>query len=146
MAASAAAPVPSTWRCARRATAGWRSHRPQVHGIAFLGVGIAVVALAILAGVALSGVGPFRASVASVVADPPGLNVTLSVTNDGSRAGSTTCRVYDPSLGISVRSAIVQTPRIERAPRSLQPAGDSLAGPRPRGQVPRPVSQSGDGG
>jgi predicted nucleic acid-binding Zn ribbon protein len=85
----------------------------QVHGIAFLGVGIAVVVLAIVATVAISGVGPFRASIASAVADPPGLNVTLSVTNDGSRAGSTTCRVYDPDLGISVRSAVVQTPRIE---------------------------------
>lgn len=85
----------------------------QVHGTAFLGVVIAVIALAIVANIAMSGVGPFRASVASVVADPPGLNVTLSVTNDGSRAGATTCRVYDPNLGISVRAAIVQTPRID---------------------------------
>lgn len=85
----------------------------QVHGTAFLGVGIAVIALAIVANLAMSGVGPFRANVASVVADPPGLNVTLSVTNDGSRAGATTCRVYDPSLGISVQTAIVQTPRID---------------------------------
>ncbi len=85
----------------------------QVHGTAFLGVGIAVVLLAVLANLALAGVGPFRASVASVVADPPGLNVTLTVTNDGSRAGATTCQVYDPGLGLGVETAIVQTPRID---------------------------------
>lgn len=85
----------------------------QVHGTVFLGVGIAVVALALLAGFALSGVGPFSASVASVVSDPPGLNVTLSVTNEGSRAGSTSCRVYDPSSPAAAEGAVLQTPRIE---------------------------------
>lgn len=85
----------------------------QVHGTVALGVGAAVIGLALLASVALAGIGPFRASVASVAADPPGLNVTLSVTNEGSRAGATTCRVYDPVVGISVAAAIMQTPRIE---------------------------------
>jgi hypothetical protein len=85
----------------------------QVHGTAFLGVGIAVVALALLAGFALSGVGPFSATIASVVPDPPGLNVTLTVTNEGSRSGSTTCRVYDRSLAAGTEVALLQTPRID---------------------------------
>jgi len=85
----------------------------QVHGTAFLGVGIAVVALALLAGFALSGAGPFRATIASVVSDPPGLNVTVTVTNEGTRSGSTSCRVYDPSLAGGTEGALLQTPRIE---------------------------------
>jgi hypothetical protein len=40
--------------------------------------------------------------------------VTLSVTNEGSRAGATTCRIYDPAIpGIGPESAQVLSPRIE---------------------------------
>jgi hypothetical protein len=85
----------------------------QIHGTVFLGVGLAVVALALLANLAISGIGPFRATVSGVVADPRGLVVTLSVTNDGSRIGSTTCRVSEPDGGIGPNTAFVQTPRIE---------------------------------
>jgi hypothetical protein len=85
----------------------------QAHGTVFLGVGLAVVGLAILANFAVSGIGPFKATIASVVADPPGLNVTLSVTNSGSRAGATTCRVYEASLGIGPDTPLIQTPRID---------------------------------
>jgi hypothetical protein len=85
----------------------------QAHGTVFLAVGLAVVGLAILANVAVSGIGPFRAAIASVAADPPGLNVTLTVTNEGSRAGSTTCRIYEATLGIGPDTPLVQTPRIE---------------------------------
>jgi hypothetical protein len=85
----------------------------QAHGTVFLGIGLAVLLLAVLANLAVSGVGPFDARIASVVSDPPGINVTLTVTNQGRRAGATTCRVYDPRVGIGPDVAIVQTPRIE---------------------------------
>jgi hypothetical protein len=85
----------------------------QVHGTVFLGVGIAVVVLALLANIAVSGIGPFLSSVGSVVAVDGGLRITLSVSNEGSRAGSTTCRVHDLEGGLGPDTAFVQTPRIE---------------------------------
>ncbi len=86
----------------------------QAHGTAFVGIGIAVIIMAVVAHLAVSGIGPFSSSVASVAADPAGLRVTISVTNEGSRAGSTTCRVEDPALpGIGPDAAFVQSPIVE---------------------------------
>ena len=60
----------------------------QAHGTAALGIVVAVVVLAVVARLAMSGVGPFTSSVAGVAADPAGLRVTITVTNAGSSAGS----------------------------------------------------------
>lgn len=86
----------------------------QVHGTVALGVLVFVVFLAVVARVATSGVGPFSAAVAGIAADPPGLSVTLTVTNDGTRAGVSTCRVFDPRAGdLTALTTFFQTPRIE---------------------------------
>ncbi len=86
----------------------------QAHGTVFLGIGMAVVLMAVVAHLAISGVGPFTSSVAGVAADPAGLRVTITVTNEGSNAGSTTCRIDDPSiLGIGPEAAFVQSPVVE---------------------------------
>jgi hypothetical protein len=85
----------------------------QAHGTVFLAIGAAVVGMALIANFAIAGIGPFNARIAAVAPDPSGLKVTFSVTNDGTRQGSTTCRIYDPSLGIGPETAYVQTPRIE---------------------------------
>ncbi len=86
----------------------------QAHGTVFLAIGLAVAGLALLGRFALSGVGPFDGSVASVVAAPPGLAITLTVTNRGSSAGATTCRVYDPAdPGIGPDSAFLTSPPID---------------------------------
>jgi ribosomal protein L40E len=83
----------------------------QAHGTVFLGIGMAVVLMAIVAHLAISGIGPFTSSVDGVAADPAGLRVTITVTNGGSSAGSTTCRIDDPSiLGIGPDAAFVQSP------------------------------------
>jgi hypothetical protein len=50
---------------------------------------------------------------ASVSADGAGLAVTIQVTNQGSSAGQTTCRISDPSRRSSGAAAIVQSPRVE---------------------------------
>ena len=86
----------------------------QAHGTVAVGIVIAVVVLAVLGRVALAGVGPFTASVAGVVADPPNLGVTLTIRNDGSREGATTCRIFDPAggAGIGPDSAYVTSPQI----------------------------------
>ena len=69
----------------------------QAHGTVFLAIVLSVVGLAILGKFALSGIGPFSGTLAGVVAAPPGLAITISVTNAGASTGSTTCRVYDPT-------------------------------------------------
>lgn len=86
----------------------------QAHGTIFLAIGIAVVGLALLGRLALAGIGPFTGSVVAVAPAADGLAVTLAVTNEGTRAGATTCRIYDPSLpGIGPESAQILSPRIE---------------------------------
>ncbi len=85
----------------------------QAHGTVFLAIIAGVVILAIAGRLALSGIGPFEGAVAGVQATPPYLTVTLSVTNRGTRAGATTCRIFDPSLpGIGPESTYVTSPRV----------------------------------
>ncbi len=85
----------------------------QVHGTVFLAVGVAVVLLALLGHFVLAGIGPFTASVSGVSASAAGLDVTLTVTNQGSKAGSTTCRVYaSADVGIEPGSAYLLSPDI----------------------------------
>lgn len=85
----------------------------QVHGIAFIGVALAIAALALIARMAISGVGPFIPSLAHVVADGDGLAITLTVTNHGSSAGQTTCRLTDPADRSGGGAAFLLSPRIE---------------------------------
>jgi hypothetical protein len=85
----------------------------QAHGTIALGLFIGVVVLAIVAKLAVAGVGPFTGTVAAVQPAPGGLAVTLTVHNDGTKEGTTRCRVFDPrSPGIGDRPAMLQTPRI----------------------------------
>jgi ribosomal protein L40E len=86
----------------------------QAHGTVFVGIAVAVVALAVFARVVTMGIGPFRGEVAGVAADPGGLKVTITVSNGGSNAGSTTCRVGDPDIpGIGPEAAFVTSPVVE---------------------------------
>ena len=85
----------------------------QVHGTVVVVVALAIVGLAVLGRVALSGVGPFRAEVSSVAADPSGLAVTLTIHNDGTKAGATSCRITDAVRAEAGPTAVVQTPRVE---------------------------------
>jgi hypothetical protein len=85
----------------------------QAHGTVFIGIAVAVFALAILGRLALAGVGPFDGIVAAVVPAPPNLMVTLTVTNHGSRQGATTCRVFDATdPGIGPNGVFLLSPQI----------------------------------
>ena len=109
------APVPlSVAMCERCNPLGLKQPASsQAHGTVFLGIGLAVIALAILGRVALAGVGPFSATIGGVVSDPPNLQVTLTVTNEGTKSGATTCRVFDPTVsGIGPESDFIQSPQI----------------------------------
>lgn len=85
----------------------------QVHGIAFIGVVLAIVALALIGRLAVSGIGPFTPSLAGVVADGDGLAITLTVTNHGSSVGQTTCRLTDPADRSGGSAAFVLSPQID---------------------------------
>ena len=109
------APVPlDVGLCERCNPLGLRdSSSSQVHGIAIGAVIFGVIVLAIVGRLALSGIGPFEASVANAATDGPALAITLSVTNRGSSSGQTTCRVTDPADRTGNPGAFVLSPRIE---------------------------------
>jgi hypothetical protein len=85
----------------------------QAHGIAIVGVAVAVVLLAVVARLMTANVGPFSGVVASSQPDPNGVRVSVAVHNAGSNPGSTTCRIDDASLGgIGPQTVYVQSPQI----------------------------------
>jgi hypothetical protein len=85
----------------------------QAHGIAILAMSVAVIVLAVVARVATVGVGPFRSEVTSVAATGDGLRVGVSITNDGSTASSTSCRIARADeVGIGPTAAFIQSPSI----------------------------------
>jgi hypothetical protein len=85
----------------------------QVHGTVFLAIGVGIAALAIAARLAVSGVGPFAATVAAVAPTATGMTVTLTVTNQGSRTGTSTCRIHSGISLTSDLSAYVLSPPVE---------------------------------
>ncbi len=117
----------------------------QAHGTIFLGLGVAVLGLFFLANLAVSGIGPFSVTVLDVTPAQPGMQVTISVTNGGSKTGATSCRIWDRAAGIDPAIQVFQTPRIDPgASVTIDPGrpGADAAGPRPRGRVPGPVTRS----
>ena len=72
--------------------------------------------LAVVARLAVAGVGPFSATVDDVAPAGDGLVVTVTVQNDGEAAAQTTCRVGDPA-GSGSRAAFILTPRLEPGER-----------------------------
>ncbi|HEX5824963.1 MAG TPA: hypothetical protein VFY18_10950 [Candidatus Limnocylindrales bacterium] len=82
----------------------------QVHGTVIVAVGMAIVVLAIAAHVAVAGIGPFVATVTTVRASSGGaaaVVATISVRNDGTAAGTATCRISDPAdRGISTSDLV----------------------------------------
>lgn len=85
----------------------------QVHGIAFIGIMIAIVAMAVIARLAVSGVGPFTPTIERLAPDGDALSVTLTVTNEGRSAGQTTCRLIDPVDRSGGGAGFVLSPRIQ---------------------------------
>jgi hypothetical protein len=85
----------------------------QVHGIAFIGVTMAIIALALIARLAVSGIGPFTPAIADLATDGDALAVTLTITNEGRSAGRTTCRLTDPLDRNGGGSGLVLSPTIE---------------------------------
>ena len=85
----------------------------QVHGIAFIGVTVAIIGLAIVARLAVSGIGPFTPTIAALSTDGDALAVTLTITNEGRSTGRTTCRLTDPLDRSGGGAGLVLSPPIE---------------------------------
>ena len=85
----------------------------QVHGTVFGVVAIAIVLLLVFARLSIAGGGPYPATLSAVSPTADGLALTITVTNHGTDAGQTTCRIVDVAdRGVS-RSAFRLSPRIE---------------------------------
>ena len=85
----------------------------QMHGIAAVGIIAFILVLAVAGRAVLSGTGPFTGRIDGVSATAEGLQVSLSVTNDGSKAAATTCAITRTPRPVGSSSQVVQTPRIE---------------------------------
>jgi hypothetical protein len=102
----------------------------QMHGIAVLGIILFVVVLAVAGRAIVAGTGPFGGAVLDVLPGPGGgLAVTIEVSNQGSRAASTTCYVIESPNPIggprqSVQSPLVQPGATVRFTTSLTRFGD----------------------
>jgi hypothetical protein len=111
------APVPlDVGLCERCNPLGLKdSASSQVHGTVFVAVGLAVVTLAIIAHIAVSGIGPFAASVTGMRDSPTAGSVvaTISLTNEGTRVGTATCRLTDPADRGVDRAEVVYSPRVD---------------------------------
>lgn len=66
----------------------------QYHGTVAVAIVLAVIALAFAAGLTLRGIGPWTATVDRARADGSGaVEVTMTVTNDGTSSGRAKCRI-----------------------------------------------------
>lgn len=89
------------------------SSASQVHGIALIGVAAAVIGLAVIGRLAVSGVGPFDGRIVSAAPDRGALAITLQVTNRGTSVGQTTCRVSDPADRSGGRDGFLLSPQVQ---------------------------------
>lgn len=108
----------------------------QYHGTVVVAIVFAIAGLAIAASLALRGVGPYVARPLEIVPAPPNaVEVTLSVSNQGTRAGRAKCRILalDAHDGRLASQSIVspqlaggeEITLVERVPGLLQ-APDSV--------------------
>jgi hypothetical protein len=107
----------------------------QVHGTVFVAIVVAIVALAIAARVAVSGIGPFKAAIASVEQEAGGLAVTVAVTNEGSAAGTANCRISDPTSRSADRPTFVLSPRVAPGETRTFVHHSTVLGTEPRSLV-----------
>ena len=83
----------------------------QMHGIAALGILVFIAVLAIAGRAVVAGTGPFDGQITAVTPARGGLAVTIVVSNAGTNAGSTTCRLTGspprPGVSESVQSPVI---------------------------------------
>ena len=104
----------------------------QAHGTVLIGIVLAVLFLAVAGRLALQGVGPFEAPVVSVRPAERGLDVTRPVTNEGTSAGTTRCRLADAGPTRPGPVAFVVSPHLEAGETATFTAHVTEFGTTPR--------------
>jgi len=86
----------------------------QYHGTIVVAIVAGVVLLAVWASLAMSGIGPYEATVLRVTIDPPdGAIVSVQVSNLGTRAGRAKCALEAQNgAGIAIRVRSVVSPQV----------------------------------
>jgi hypothetical protein len=90
----------------------------QVHAIAAGGILLFVLILAVLGRGALQGVGPCNGEIRDLKTAQNGLLVTVAVTNKGTTASATTCRILGADREAGGPAQLLQTPNV--------PAGQTI--------------------
>lgn len=85
----------------------------QMHGIAALGILVFIVLLFVVGRAVISGAGPFTGYVANVAPYADGLAVTLTVKNEGTKAGAITCWVAQTPARVGAPGQSVQSPLVQ---------------------------------
>jgi hypothetical protein len=104
----------------------------QAHGTVLIGIVLAVLFLAVAGRLALQGVGPFEATVSSVTPADRGLAITLMVTNEGTSAGTTRCRVAEAGPPKPGPVAFVVSPHLDAGQTATFTAHVTEFGATPR--------------
>jgi hypothetical protein len=84
----------------------------QVHAIAAGGILLFVLFLAVVGRGAMQGIGPFKGEIRSVIPVVGGLRVTIAVTNQGTNASATTCRLVGADREAGGPAQLLQTPNV----------------------------------
>jgi hypothetical protein len=85
----------------------------QMHGIAALGILVFIVLLFIVGRAVITGAGPFTGEVAAVSPYADGLAVTVTVTNQGTKAGAITCWIAETPMRVGAPGQSIQSPLVQ---------------------------------
>jgi len=85
----------------------------QMHGIAAVGILVFIAVLFIVGRAVITGAGPFTGQVANVSPYEDGLAVTVTVTNQGTKAGAITCWIEETPARIGAPGQSIQSPLVQ---------------------------------
>ena len=85
----------------------------QMHGIAALGILLFIVLLFVVGRAVLVGAGPFHGEVTGVAPTAAGLEITVVVRNEGTKAGAITCWIAETPPRIGAPGQSVQSPLVQ---------------------------------
>ena len=85
----------------------------QMHGIAAVGILVFIAVLFIVGRAVITGAGPFTGQVANVSPYADGLAVTVTVTNQGTKAGAITCWIAETPARIGAPGQSIQSPLVQ---------------------------------
>jgi hypothetical protein len=85
----------------------------QMHGIAAVGILVFIALLFVVGRAVITGAGPFTGRVANVAPYAGGLAVSVTVTNEGTKAGAITCWIEETPPRIGAPGQSIQSPLVQ---------------------------------